>query len=282
VAKKKTSQTEDFRWEARTTTRIGLASTLVGGAIGILFAGFQVQGWRVPKLLALVLFAVLGLVIVGAVLAVVYEIVRAVRRFLEHRATTASWVSAEAPGFLDFEPDGMRAMDRFTREMNKLSGDTKDLGEKADSHTKRMERSMQSSGKRKQRLANRAAKDIDRSAVYIEKRAALLSALVHDIFRNFQGFVEMTTPSSEEEFRVAEELRSVVDETRKVTVQSIESTEGYRDSVRVLEKQNPTRNVRIAAKRLAEALSDVVVILGQYEKRSSALASDLDRKLDGR
>jgi hypothetical protein len=145
-----------------------------------------------------------------------------------------------------------------------------------------MDRSQQRSGKRKQRLANRAARDIDRSAVYIEKRAALLKALVHDIFRNFQGFVDVAAPVSEEEFRVVEELRSVVDETRTVTVETTGSTEGYRDSVRALEKQNPARTLRVASKRLADALGDVVVVLKQYDKRAGALVSDLDRKLGSR
>lgn len=98
-----------FRWQPRATTRIALFAALASATTGLFLAGFQVQGWTMPKPVAIPLFVLLGAMIVASVSAIIVEAIRAFRSFLEHRSTTASWVESEEPGFLDYEPDGIRA-----------------------------------------------------------------------------------------------------------------------------------------------------------------------------
>jgi hypothetical protein len=85
---------------------------------------------------------------------------QAARRYLEHRATSASWVVASEPGLLDYEADGLRAQGRFTRELKKLNNDTELLGKRLRKHTRRMARLEGKSGRKRQRAANRSAKSI--------------------------------------------------------------------------------------------------------------------------
>jgi predicted PurR-regulated permease PerM len=128
-------------WEPGAAKRIGVAASFASVAIGLLLAAFQVQGWTMPRLLAIVLIVLLSVMVAIAVSAIVYEVVRTVRRFLKHRATTPSWVSTERPGLLDYEADGIRAGERFTKELTKLSRDTEGLGAKLERHTEAFERS---------------------------------------------------------------------------------------------------------------------------------------------
>src|SRR4051794_11516524 len=104
-----------FKWEHGAPTRIGLRAALASAATGLLLAAFQVQGWTIPTALALALIGLLVTMIVVTVLSIVLEALRALRNALEHRATTAAWVPLDEPGFLDYEPDGIRANKRFAR-----------------------------------------------------------------------------------------------------------------------------------------------------------------------
>jgi hypothetical protein len=157
--------------EAGTAARIGAAAALASAATGLLLAAFQVQGWTMPKPLAIGLIVFLVAMIVAMAAAIIFEAIRALRGFLEHRETTPTWVESEEPGVLDFEPDGIRAQERFTTELGKLARDTGRLGRRLSRHSRRMQRNVGKSGRKKQRIANRAARDIERSANYIEKDA---------------------------------------------------------------------------------------------------------------
>jgi hypothetical protein len=240
-----------------------------------------VQEWKVPKPLAIILIAFLVLVIGIAVSMIGYETVRALRRFLQHRATTPSWVSSERPGLLDYEADGIRASKRFTRELSNLSDGTAELEKKIKRHTKRMEGLANKSGKAKQRRANRTAKDMDESAVYIEDRLDLLKAVVDDIFRNYSGLVSSISLDSDEDVRSAREFQTILYSGQEEAGQAVASVIDYRDSVRDLERQNVSRTVRIASRRLGDALDGIAVVLKQYQSRAKSLGRDFERKLNG-
>lgn len=220
-----------------TSTRIGLWATLASAGIGIFLALLQVQGWTVPKLLALALAALLLGAVVVAVSMIAVEAWRWIRRFLKQRATSASWVQATAPGLLDFEADGVRAQNRFTKELNKLNDDTESLGKKLERHSRRLERLRAKSAKRKQRAANRSAKSINRSAVYIEKRLELFKAIVKDIERNYRGLITAGTIETEEDFDAVSALRNVLDAGSTTTAGALMSVAGYRVSVEEVEAQ---------------------------------------------
>jgi hypothetical protein len=267
------------RWAPSRTTRIGLWASLASAAIGILFAVFEVQGWKVPGPLALALIVFLLAVIAVAVLMISVEVARAIHRFFEYRATSASWVSSEAPGLLDYEADGIRAGNRFTKELYKLNDDTETLGKRLARHSKRMERSAGKSARKRQRLANRSAKAMNRSAEFIEKRLELLEALVKDVRRNTEGLIGAQDLETDGEIAAAAELSGTLKEGHQTTVETGESVAGYRDTVRDIERQNLARTVRLASHRLGDALDGMVKVLRRQESGSLHNAKALDQKI---
>lgn len=269
---------ERFQWAPRTTTRIGLWATLGSASIGILLAIFTVQAWTMPRLLALVLIACMLALLTAAVSMILFEVVRACRRFLEHRATSASWVEDEPPGLLDYEADGLRAMKRFTRELGRLGEDTQRLGKKMDKRRVRLEKQPRSARAR-QGHANRTGKDILKSAVFIQKRLGLFRALVKDINRNYKGLLENLPVGTEEDIQAARILRDALDGGRQATSETLDSTKEYRESVRGLEAQNPSRMVRLASNKLGKSLDGIILTLKDYEKSAAGLVRDFDKRL---
>jgi hypothetical protein len=263
-----------------TPTRIGLWATLASAGIGLFLALFQVQGWTMPQPLAVLLIALLLGVIAVAVSMIVIEIYRVVSQFLEHRATSTSWVASDSPGLLDYEADGIRAMDRFTDELNKMNRDTESLGKSLDKHTKRIVRLRGKSAKRRQRGANRSANSINKSAVYIEKRLALLKALVKDIERNYRGLFGAVDIASDDDMVGALALRDILDTGRATTAETLAAVRGYRVSVEETEALNLSRTVRIASGRLAKGLRGIETIFTTYEKAAAGIVRDFDRKIE--
>ena len=233
-----------------------------------------------PTLIAVAFIVILLIMIVVALGVILFEVVKEVRRFLEHRATSASWVSKEEPGLLDYEADGLRAMERFTQELAGLGEDTRKLGQSLQKHTQRIgDPSLLRKPKLRQKRANQAAKSIDRSAVYIEKRVALLQALVKDISRNFTGIIKTANIETEEDKQASQALIDTLDTNGEIVAGTIEKVAEYRDTVRSLHQQNPSRTVRIATKRLAEALEDTVKVLRNHRQDSNQLGGQLARRL---
>lgn len=262
---------------------IGLPASFTGVAIAILFALFEVQEWKMPTPIAISFIAILSVMIVVALGMVVYEVVTQALRYLEHRATTASWVSSEEPGLLDYEADGLRAIERLTREMAGLAKDTQKLGRNLQKHTQRLKNpNLARKPRLKQKRANQAAKSIDRSAVYIEKRAALMKALVKDVSRNYAGLIATVGIETEEDRAACEALMGTLATNSEAASTTSEQTAGYRDSVRSVEDQNLSRTVRIASKRLADALDETVKILRASKGKTRQLHEQLARRASGR
>jgi hypothetical protein len=255
-------------------------ATVASAAIGLLVGLFQVQGVKFPTPLFFVLAVLLFAMVAGGVSLMVFEVWRVVRAYLEHRATSASWVESEPPGFLDYIPDGMTAVERFNVEVVKLGEDTQELGEKIVIHTKRFERLVDADPRAQQSEANRSAKSMERSAVYIEKRLALLEACVKDIDRNLRPWVASQHITSAEEFEMVEGARDATAGSRDATAESRQHTAVYRDTIQATEAQNAARTVRLASARLGKALSGVVNVLGRFEKSSANLVRELDKKLE--
>ena len=68
-----------FRWEPGAGKRIVAEATFASVALGLFLAAFQVQGWTMPRAVAVVVIVLLALMSAVAVSALVYEVVRAVR-----------------------------------------------------------------------------------------------------------------------------------------------------------------------------------------------------------
>src|ERR671922_540183 len=268
------------RFEFGTSTRIVLGATLASAGIGLWLALLQVQGWTMPKPVALAMLVILAAVIAVGVSMIVTEAVRWIKQVLEHRATSPSWVASDAPGLADYEADGVRAQERFTSELEKMNDDTESLGKKLDRHAKRMERLKGKSAKKRQRAANRSARRMNRSAVYIEKRLALLKALVKDIERNYRGLIMAGTIETDDDFQAVLELRNVLDTGRATTEGTLASVAEYRASVEETEALNLSRTVRSASGRLAKALRGIEATFKAHKKASAGLVRDLDKSLD--
>src|SRR5439155_7676903 len=140
---------------------------------------------------------------------------------------------------------GVQAGEWFTEQLVGLGHDTETLGKKLNRHTKRMERLANKSGKAKQKRANKSAKDTNKSAIYIEKRLALLDAIVDDIYRNTRGLISIADLNTGEETLAAQTLRDTLKESREATSGALASTSQYRDTVRDIEAQNLSRTIRI-------------------------------------
>jgi hypothetical protein len=142
-----------------------------------------------------------------------------------------------------------------------------------------MEKSVGKSGRAKQRRANRAARDIDRSAGFIEKRLSLLEAIAKDIARNTDGLIATLVIETREDIEGLEEFRQVLEVGRQTTADAAQSTAGYSQSVRALEHQNPARTLRVACRRLGAALEGIVKTLRRVEKGQQKAAQALGRKI---
>jgi uncharacterized membrane protein YsdA (DUF1294 family) len=271
---------EGFKWRTP-TKRLAVIAALTNGATGIWFAVFQVQGWTMPDALAIALLIPVGITIVGSLAVAVVEVVRNVHAFIEHRATNALFVLETPPGFLDYLPDGLTASERFSNELLLLGEDTEELGEKIEKHTARLTALVGlDDAYAPQREANRSAKSIARSAAYIEKRLELLEACVTEIDRNFRPWVATQTITSDEDFEIATVARNSIESGRVATLESLTSTSEYRDTYKQMAEMNAARTVRIAASRLADALSGIVRVLKRYEKSAGNLVGEFDKRVE--
>jgi hypothetical protein len=268
-----------FRWEAGAAKRIVAEATFASVALGLFLAAFQVQGWTMPRAVAIVVIVLLALLSAAAISALVYEVVRSVRSYLEHRATTSSWVSSERPGLLDYEADFIRANERFTKELTKLNRGTQRLGARLQRHTETFARSQGASGKTKQRRANRAAKDIDKSAVFIEKRLDLFEVLVKDIARNAEGLIASSDLQNTDDIDAARLFRDTLEGGEEATAQTLPSVSEYRASVKETEDLNLSRTIRIASGRLVRSLQGVEKVLKKYRAEAQKLVHSLDRRI---
>lgn len=247
--------------------------------IGLILALYGVQGWKMPTALAVVLLSILFVLLALSIGMLCVAAFKAIKQFMENRATSAAWISTEVPGLLDYEADSERDSKRFNKELKQLTIDTVRLGKTLTLQSKQM-RDLNKSGKaikgtEKQKRGNRAGKVIDRSALYIEKRIELFKVLINDMDRNYNGLIAATRINTEEDRAVVARFATVLESARKSTSASIISIKSYRDSVRLVEKQNLSRAVRIASNRLGNGLDNIIELFNQLQE----LHTELTRKI---
>jgi hypothetical protein len=171
--------------------------------------------------------------------------------------------------------------------LEKLASDTGKLGKRMQRHAKWMEDAAKSKeavpAKRKQQRANKAAKTIDRSAIFIEKRAELLEALVKDITRNYSGLISVATFQTNDDLDSGRSFLETLEGNRVACRGASGQVRSYRDSVRNVERQNLSRTMRISSKWLGDSLDATLKILAAFEGSSRRLYDELGKKLeDGR
>lgn len=259
------------------------AASVVAVVSGLIFAFFEIQGWDMPTPLAIFILVVFFLTLFFALGVVCYEIILGIRKYFEERATSPSWVSKEEPGLLDYEADGERATERFTKELLNLATITGKFTNKLSRYSAEFSNLNKPrkiiKGIEKQKKANKVAKDIDRNAVYIEKRVELFNALVNDIARNFNGIIVNTVIHTEEDKVVVQELLDTLVSYEQSTSGAINSVNQYKDSVRNIEKQNLSRTIRIASARLGNGLDRLLKIFQNSLRNSSSMRVIIEKRL---
>ncbi len=265
------------------TNYIFYAASVVAVASGLILAFFEVQGWDMPTPLAIFLLVVLFLMLFIALGVVCYEVILGVRKYFEERATSSSWVSKEEPGLLDYEADGKRATERFTKELLKLKMNTEKFTNKLNRYSTEFNNLNRPGkaikGNEKQKKANKVAKDIERNAIYIEKRAKLFDALVNDIGRNYNGLIVHTVIHTEEDKAVVNNFLDTLVLYEQSTSGAINGVKQYRDSIRNIENQNLSRTIRIASARLWGGLDSLLKTFRNSSQNSSLMRVKLDKKL---
>lgn len=275
-------ESPSFEWEPGVAKHIAWYASIASVAIGLVLAAYQVQGWKMPKPLAVTLIVILLVMAAVALLATFFEVGRTILRYREYRATNPAFVSTENPGLLDYEADGIRATKRLTKEYNEFAGQTGKLGKKMERHTKATESRGASWGpKKRQRRANRAAKAINKSAMHTEKRLSLLKALVADVLRNAEGLVANIDLSAvdAEDIQGAKDFRDTLTGTHQEGTEALKSVAEYRETVQNTEQMNLSRTMRIASARLGGALDGVVDLLKKHTTESRKIANALDNKI---
>lgn len=258
-------------------------ASFIAIVIGIVFVIYEVQGWKMSTPLAVIFVVILLLMVLVAIGMILFELFSAGRQFLERRATSASWLSREAPGLLDYEADWERANKRFLKELNRLGSDSKKVGKTLAMETKRTQALVKSGkplkGTKKQKSGNRAAKSIDRSAIYVEKRTELFEALVKEITRNQDGIITALSLHTEEHKAAAQAFVPALQSSEGATSGAVAAITEYRNSVRSLGQQNFSRTIRIASKRLGDGLDSMLKVFQQFQNSSHRLRTNLENKL---
>jgi hypothetical protein len=266
----------------RKRTMFGAAS-VAAAVSGLTLAFFEVQEWDMPSPLAIFILVLFLLMLFIALVVACYEIILGIRKYFEERATSAAWVSKEEPGLLDYEADGNRAMERFTKELLKLTTNTKKFTTKLNKYSTEF-KNLNKPGKitkgiKKQKKANEVAKDIDRHAIYIEKRTKLFDALVNDITRNYTGLMMTTVVRTEEDKIAFQNFLGTLASYEKSTAGAINSVKQYRNSARNIENLNLSRTIRIASARLGNGLDNLLKTFQDSFQKSSHMRGKLDKKL---
>jgi hypothetical protein len=272
---------EGFNWEVKPTTRIGLWATLCAGAIGVVAALLQVQGWTMPRRLAQAFIGVLVAIFVFAILMMVFEAIRLAFAYYDFRTTTPSWVATAEPGLLDYEGDGMRTAGRYVKVLNRMARRTAWLNLRMNLYTKvTLHLGPHMSARWRQRLGNRMARAINKHAAYIDKRVGLLKRLVDDLDRNYRGIISNQSFDTDEELAEAQVFRAALEGNRKISGEAADSTSGWQKAVHDGVEMNLSRSLRVASQRLESALGGMIDIMRGQEQSASTLLGEYDQRLE--
>ena len=182
------------------------------------------------------------------------------------------------PGLLDYPVDVLRAQNRFTKELKKLNRDVKSFGRKLKWQRRWMDL-LSFSPRLRRWVGNWSARSIGRSASYVEKRLALFKALVKDIQRNTQGFIE-SADAGAIELDILKKFRDVIDAAVTTTAETLAAVTGYRVTIEETEALNLSRTIRIACGRLAQAMRGIETVFRAHQKAQAGLLRDAERKLE--
>ena len=266
---------------------VNISSVKVAGpfgavVVGIILALYQVQGWKMPTALAVFLLIILFGLLALSMGMLCLAAIKAVKQIAERRATSASWVSSAAPGLLDCEVDGKRAIDRLSKEFGQWQVDIDRLATQTKTHSQQINDIV--TGKRnrkaktKQQRANRVGKQIDRSAIYIEKRTGLFAILTKEIVRNYEVMIATLNVIEEKDRLTAENLISAFDSFDRAGAAAISSVTLLKQGAEKFRQSNLTKVIREASKRLENSLDSMLSCFIQFRDNCLRLHDELTLK----
>lgn len=253
----------------------------IGPVAGLLLALYQAQGWKMPAALAVFLWFTLSGLLALSLGLLCLAAIKAIKQIAEHRATSATWVSNEAPGLLDCEVDGKRAVNRLLKELRRLQVDMSRLATRTEAHSKQINDMV--TGKRKeakteQQRANRVGKQIDRSAIYIEKRTGLFETLTKEIVRNYEVMIATLNATEEEGRLTAKHLILAFESFDSAGANIIIAVTHYKQGAELLGQSNLTKKIRGAGKRLENSLNSMLICFTQFRDNCLRLHTELALK----
>lgn len=222
-------------------------------ALGLFFwAGFQ---WPIYFLFGVVSLAVLvpWLVWSGrshAAFAAVISRLPITADIRIRRRTKAEPFPLSARGQFDFEADGVAATLELTglyEEMTRLMGNQ---SKSVTRHGRRMQRAAQRgvSARRKVRLAEAAAKDINKSAVKMEHLEERIRGVGSDMIQNMSDLLKAQPQAKVGDFH----------ELAKVTASARANMGQYRQAVRGLREQGVSQAINTAADHLTAVVDRLI------------------------
>ena len=202
--------------------------------------------------------------------------IKAVKQVAERRATSLTGVSTEIPGLLDCEVNGKRAVDRLLKEIGRWQCDLSRLAKRAEMHSKQMN-DLPKITKAKTRLqrANRVAKQIDHSAVYVEKRMGLFQILTKEIIQNYEVMIGTLDVTKTTDGRTARVLVFAFESFDTAGTAAITGITHLKQGAISFEQSNLTRMVREAGKRLDHSLDGMLSCFTQFRGNCQCLHTEL-------
>lgn len=196
----------------------------------------------------------------------------------EGLATPAMRTADAEKGLLDFIPDGQKAMEDFARSMVRVSKSTSELRPKLSKHTKRMEGAGDNPNRRR-RIASDAARDMDRHSAVLEENVRPLQDTANGFATNYIGYLELVSPTSEEEMAALRTFRGQIDHLMTATREARQSAGGYRNSVAGLRERRLSQDLNVASDRLSGALDNVADVMKGVEHSLRKMLTLIDRHL---
>ncbi len=235
-----------------------------------------------PDFLAIILLVILLTMLFIAILVILFESGKGVRKYCENRSISAGWISTEPPGILDCQVDGVRARDRFSKETKKLFERIECLSKIAEKHEhilKELDKQSKNiDSKSKQQKANKIAKNLNNTAIYIQKRVNLFHDLVRDIIRNYDVMTKTWDVNDLETQENAQKIMFGFEHFSKAAESAVNALDSYKNAINIYIALNLTRNIRENGKRLVAALDDLIDVFEDFQNKCNNLNDQLQSK----
>ncbi len=131
----------------------------------------------------------------------------------------------------------------------------------------------------KLKKANKTGGQINRSAIYIEKRTALFGTSTREIIRNYEVMISTLNMAEEKDRFSASNLKSGFEEFDKTGTTIIDAIMLYKRGAELSEQSNLTRVIREASKKLGNSLDNLRSCFIEFQGNCQHIHTELALKL---